>query len=90
MGEKSGRNTNHPGPVPTASEKVRGVRLDMAVTKKSLYKTFNALGNLADKTGEIKVIVEAQSQEGIDRNWLRNAVKEPMEESGIALKITES
>jgi len=39
--------------------------------------------------GDIKVGVEAQREEGFDRNRLRNAVKEPLEESGIEIKITE-
>jgi hypothetical protein len=55
-----------------------------------LSKTFNALGNLADMAGGIKMAVDAQSEDGFDRNRLRNAVKEPLEESGIELKITES
>jgi hypothetical protein len=62
----------------------------MKVNKQTLYKTFNALGNLSDMAGDIKVGVEAQSEEGFDRNRLRNAVKEPLEESGIELKIIES
>ena len=44
---------------------------------------------LAHMVGDIKVGVEAQSEGGFDRNRLRNAVKEPLEESGIELKITE-
>ncbi len=64
--------------------------MDMKVNKKASYKTFNALGNLADMAGEIKMAVEAQSEEGLDRNRLRNAAKEPFEESGIEIKITES
>ncbi len=62
----------------------------MKVDKPKLYKTFNALGNLAEMSGEINIVVDAQSKEGFDRNRLRNAVKEPLEESGIEIKITES
>lgn len=71
-------------------DKVQTVRLDMRLNRQSLYKTFDALGNLAGKTGEIRVIVEANSADGIERNWLRNAVKEPLEEAGIEIDITES
>jgi hypothetical protein len=78
-----------PGPLPSEPGKVRTIRMDMRLNKQTLYKTFKALGNLAEKAGEIQVAVEAQSQEGIDRNWLRNAVKEPLEESGVEIKITE-
>lgn len=63
----------------------------MRLTKPMLYKVFNALGNLADKAGGIKMSVEAGSTEGIDRNWLRNAVREPLEELDIEdLDISES
>ncbi|MCM8792801.1 MAG: hypothetical protein NC826_06680, partial [Candidatus Omnitrophica bacterium] len=79
-----------PGPRPPESGKITVVRIDMTVNKQALYKTFNALGNLADMAGEIKLGVEAQSKEGFDRNRLRNAVKEPLEESGIELKIIET
>ncbi|MBM4338519.1 MAG: hypothetical protein FJ110_03140 [Deltaproteobacteria bacterium] len=61
----------------------------MKLNKQTLYKTFNALGNLADMAGEIKIGIEAQSGEGFDRNRLRNAVKEPLEEVGIEIKISE-
>jgi hypothetical protein len=62
----------------------------MKVDRPKLFKTFNALGNLAEIAGEIKMAVDAQSEEGFDRNRLRNAVKEPLEESGIEIKISES
>ena len=61
----------------------------MKVNKQTLYKTFNALGNLADMAGEINMAVDAQSKDGFDRNRLRNAVKEPLEEAGIEIKISE-
>jgi hypothetical protein len=40
--------------------------------------------------GEIKMAIEAQNGEGFGRNRLRNALKEPLEESGIEIKITET
>jgi hypothetical protein len=63
--------------------------MDMKAYKQTLYKSFNALRNLGDMTGEIKMAVEAQNEGGFERNRLRNAVKEPLEESGIEIKITE-
>ncbi|MEM3059151.1 MAG: DUF499 domain-containing protein [Methanomassiliicoccales archaeon] len=69
--------------------RVKAVRIEMNVDRPKLFKTFNALGNLAEIAGEIKMIVDAQCEEGFDRNRLRNAVKEPLEESGIEVKITE-
>jgi hypothetical protein len=41
------------------------------------------------REGEIKMAVDAQSEEGFDRNRLRNAVKKPLEEAGIEIKISE-
>jgi len=42
------------------------------------------------REGDIKMAVDAQNEEGFNRNRLRNAVKAPLEESGIEIKITES
>jgi hypothetical protein len=78
-----------PGPRPPEPGKITTVRMDMKVNKQTLYKTFNALGNLADMAGEIKMAVEAQNEGGFEPNHLRNAVKEPLEESGVEIKITE-
>jgi hypothetical protein len=78
-----------PGPRPPEPGKITTVRIEMKVDRPKLFKTFNALGNLAEIAGEIKMAVDAQSEEGFDRTRLRNAVKEPLEESGIEIKITE-
>jgi len=66
--------------------RVTKVNYEMELTKKQLFKAFNALGNLADQAGKIKVIVEAENSEGFDQNWLRNAVEELLEESDIDYK----
>ncbi len=86
----TGPGITPPGPPPGEPGKVTTVRIEMTVDRPKLFKTFNALGNLAEIAGEIKMAVDAQSEEGFDRNRLRNAVKEPLEESGIELKIAES
>ena len=59
------------------------------LTRQQLYKCFNALGNLAEKCSSILMQVEAQSEEGIDRNWLKNAVEEPIEEAGVEIEKEE-
>ena len=79
-----------PGPRLPEPGKITTFRIEMRVDRPKLYKTFNALGNLAEIAGEVKMIVDAHSEAGFDRNRLRNAVKEPLEESGIEIKITES
>jgi len=69
-------------------KKIRYVKYVLGnITRKQLFKIFEALGNLADKCGSIKFIVEAQSEEGVDSSWLRNAVEEPIEETGINLEM---
>ena len=45
-----------PGP----GEKWVQLRLDLSMTRQQVYASFNAIGNLAEKAGTIRVIVEAQ------------------------------
>ena len=79
-----------PGPEhPPEAGMTTNVKIEMRLTKQDLYKTFNAMGNLAEKTGHILVFVEATKTDGFDRNWFRNAVKEPLEEAGIDAEISE-
>ena len=59
------------------------------VTRNQLYRCFDALGNLAERCGSILIRVEAGSEEGIDRTWLKNAVEEPIEELGIEIEKYE-
>jgi len=56
------------------------------VNRQQIFKCFNALANLAEKCGSILIQIEAQSEEGIDKNWLKNAVEEPIEEAGIEIE----
>ncbi len=62
------------------------VRLPMRMNRQQLYASFNAIANLADKAGSIKVTVEAQKADGFDTNWLRNAVLEPLEEADVRIE----
>ena len=50
--------------------------------RQQLFGCWNAVANLADKAGTVRIRVEAQCEEGFDPVWLRNAVLEPIEESG--------
>ncbi len=58
------------------------VELRLRLTRAKLYASFNALANLAEKAGAIEVSVTADSMTGFDPVWLRNAVREPLEEAG--------
>jgi len=70
-----------PGPGPTL-EKQTAVQLSFWATREQLFAAWNGLANLADKAGTVHVTVEARNEEGFDPVWLRNAVTEPVEESG--------
>lgn len=70
----------------TEEGKISHISFLLRVNRSQLFKSFNALGNLAEKAGEISLKVEASSKEGIDPAWLRNAVEEPIEEAGVEIK----
>ena len=59
------------------------VRLSMRMTRQQLYASFNAISNLADQAGTIRMVVEAEKLDGFDPNWLRNAVLEPLDEADV-------
>ena len=62
------------------------VALRMRLDRAQLYASFNALANLADKAGTIQVAVTADSLQGFDPVWLRNAVLEPLDEAGVVVE----
>lgn len=74
--------------VPEAG-KVTQITYILKVNRQQLFKVFNAIGNLAEKSGELQLLIETQSKEGIDATWLRNAVEEPIEEAGVEIKKEE-
>jgi hypothetical protein len=72
-----------PGPGPTPAQ--TDVRLGFRADRQQLYAAWGAVANLADKAGSVHVQVDARSEEGFDPQWLRNAVKEPLEEADVEL-----
>jgi hypothetical protein len=62
------------------------VRLKVTLNRQQVYSSFNAFANLADKAGTIELIVDAQSLQGFDPVWLRNAVIEPLEEADVKIE----
>jgi hypothetical protein len=58
----------------------------MWMNRQQLYASFNAIANLAEKAGRIKVTVEAEKPDGFDPGWLRNAVFEPLEEADVEVE----
>ena len=57
-------------------------------TREQVFKAFQAIGNLADKSdgGKVSIQVRGISQGGFDPSWLRNAVEEPLEEADLELR----
>jgi hypothetical protein len=62
------------------------VRLNMRMNRQQLYASFNAIGNLVDEAGSIRMMVEAQKLDGFDPTWLRNAVLEPLDEADVEVE----
>lgn len=81
----------HLGPEPPRPPSVspRFVSITMRLAKTQLYKVFNPLSNLAEHAGTIHVTVQARNPDGFDRSWLRNAVREPLEELGVEMEFRE-
>jgi Protein of unknown function (DUF499) len=83
--ETGGTITHQPTP-PTYSAPSSQVRLKLVLNRQQVYASFNAFANLADKAGTIEVVVNAQSLQGFDAVWLRNAVLEPLEEADVKIE----
>jgi len=62
------------------------VRLSMRMNRQQLYASFNAIGNLAEAAGSIRMTVEAHKLDGFDAHWLRNAVLEPLDEADVEVE----
>ena len=62
------------------------VRLTLRLNRRQLYAATNALANLADAAGGIRVIVEATRTAGFDPTWVRNAVLEPLDEANVEVE----
>jgi hypothetical protein len=80
-----------PGAVPSEPTTTPGatvrttVHIQYAATRDQVFKSFQALANLADKSdgGKINIQVDGVAAAGYDQNWLRNAVEEPLDEANI-------
>ncbi len=83
-----------PGPTPPDAGAIlpepgrtqTSVRLRLRMTRQQLYASFNAIGNLAEAAGSIRVTVEADKLDGFDPVWLRNAVLEPLDEADVVVE----
>jgi hypothetical protein len=61
------------------------VRIAFPASRADVFKSFQAIANLADKSdgGKINVVIDGHAAAGYDPNWLRNAVEEPLDEANI-------
>ena len=67
-----------------AEARPRGrITIGFRADRQQLFAGWNAVANLADRAGTVHVTLEAQSEEGFDSQWLRNAVLEPLEEAKV-------
>jgi hypothetical protein len=79
------RVTPQPGAGATAPKVRTSIRISFPASRDDVFKSFQAIANLADKSdgNKIKITVEGQCAAGYDPNWLRNAVQEPLDEADI-------
>ena len=63
----------------------KNISIRFAANRDEVFKSFQAIANLADKSdnGKIRVMIEGHTSAGYDANWLRNAVQEPLDEANI-------
>jgi hypothetical protein len=61
------------------------IRISFPASRDDVFKSFQAIANLADKSDDakIKIVIDGQAAAGYDPNWLRNAVQEPLDEANI-------
>jgi hypothetical protein len=71
-----------PSPAPAVRT---GIRITFPASRDDVFKSFQAIANLTDKSegGKVRITVEGQCATGYDPNWLRNAVQEPLDEANI-------
>ena len=72
-----------PPPPPPPSTDI--VQIGFRANRQQLYAAWGAVANLADKAGSVHVQVEARSEDAFDPQWLRNALKKPLEEADVEL-----
>jgi hypothetical protein len=70
-----------PGPQPPDAEK--RVSITFTADRDQLFSAWQAVANLADMAGKVSVSIDAESEEGFDKNKLRNAVIEPLQEADL-------
>lgn len=74
-----------PNDVPGSSSSgaQRSVEISFSADRSQLFSAWNAIANLADLAGKVRVTVRADSAEAFDKGKLQNGVLEPLRESDL-------
>jgi hypothetical protein len=59
------------------------VELTFNADSNQLFSAWNAMANLADIAGKVKVTVRAENADGLDKSKLQNGVIEPLREADL-------
>jgi hypothetical protein len=59
------------------------VELTFSADRNQLFNAWNAMANLADIAGKVKVTVRAENADGLDKSKLQNGVIEPLREADL-------
>jgi hypothetical protein len=72
------------GPVsPVKPDGEKAVELTFDADRNQLFTAWNAIANLADLAGKVKVTIRAESEKGFDKGKLQNGVMEPLCEADL-------
>ena len=69
-------------PPPGPTEEQKRVSITFTADRDQLFGAWQAVANLADMAGKVSVSID-ESEEGFDKNKLRNAVIEPLQEADL-------
>ncbi len=72
-----------PGPMPPPPPTENYVQLEFTANRDQLFTAWNAIANLADMAGTVKVNITAESNKGFDKSKLQNGVLEPLREADL-------
>jgi hypothetical protein len=68
---------------PSGGAGQKAVDISFSANRNALFTAWNAMANLADMAGTVKVTVHAESSEGFNRSKLQNGVLEPLREADL-------
>jgi len=76
--------TPQPGMPPSGTSGLQTeVELTFNANRNQLFTAWNAVANLADLAGKVKVTVKAEKADGLDKSKVQNGVIEPLREADL-------